>query len=91
MEATTILTRGVPVTRIRPFVGFSRFDSPVKPVIGNHRGQWYCITDCPVGDAPGPIADMSAWLKRSGWPMPKKPKDVREFRDRPVKAGDLQE
>jgi len=81
----------VPATFIKPFVGFSRYDSPPKPVIGNHQGQWFCITDCPAGDAPGPIADMHAWVKRSGWAMPKKPKDVREFRDRPVKAEDLAE
>jgi hypothetical protein len=81
----------IPVTYIKPFVGFSRYDSAPKPVIGNHQGQWFCITDCPAGDAPGPIADMQAWVKRSGWAMPKKPKDVREFRDRPVKAEDLAE
>ena len=80
-----------PETFIRPFVGFSRFDSPVKPVIGNHKGTWYCITDCPSGDSPGPIADMKAWAKRGGWPMPAKPKNVREFMDTPVKRGEVQE
>lgn len=79
------------VNHIRPFVGFSRFDSPVKPVIGNHKGQWYCITDCPAGDAPGPIADMMAWVQRSGWAMPKKPKNVRQFMDKPVKPNAFQE
>jgi len=83
--------RLIPMTYIRPFVGFSRFDSPAKPVIGNHKGQWYCITDCPAGDAPGPIADMSAWAQRSGWALPKKPKNVREFMDKPVKPGAFQE
>jgi len=80
-----------PVTYIRPFVGFSRFDSPPKPVIGNHKGTWYCITDCPAGDTPGPIADMRAWASRSGWVIPKKPKNVREFMDKPVKPGAFQE
>ena len=80
-----------PETFIRPFVGFSRFDSPVKPVIGNHKGTWYCITDCPNGDSPGPIADMKAWVKRGGWSMPAKPKNVREFMDTPVKRGEVQE
>ena len=80
-----------PVTYIRPFVGFSRFDSPPKPVIGNHKGTWYCITDCPAGDTPGPIADMRAWASRSGWAIPKKPKNVREFMDKPVKPGAFQE
>lgn len=72
-------------TYIKPFLGFSRFDSPKKPVIGNHQGQWYCITDCPAGDSPGPIADMTAWAKRSGWPVPQRPKNVREFMNKTPK------
>jgi hypothetical protein len=79
----------IPVNRIHPFVGFSRFDSPPKPVIGNNRGQWYCIADCPSGNLPGPISDIKIWLKRNGWAAPRRPKDVREFRDRPVKAGEF--
>jgi hypothetical protein len=75
------------VTYIRPFVGFSRFSDAPKPVIGNHKGTWYCVTDCPEGDAPGAIADMKAWAKRSGWAMPAQPKNVREFMDTPIKAG----
>lgn len=81
----------IPVTYIRPFVGFSRFSDAPKPVIGNHKGQWYCITDCPAGDVPGPIADMNAWVARSGWTIPKKPQNVREFMDAPAKPGKLQE
>lgn len=72
----------VPATFIRPFVGFSRFSDPPKPVIGKHLQQWFCITDCPHGDAPGPIADIKAWAQRSGWPEPRRPKNVREFMDR---------
>lgn len=83
--------RKKPETFIRPFVGFSRFDSPVKPVIGNHKGTWYCITDCPGGDSPGPIADMKAWAKRGGWPVPAKPRNVREFMDTPVRRDEVEE
>ena len=76
-------------TYIKAFLGFSRFDSPVKPVIGNHQGQWYCITDCPAGDAPGPIADIKAWAKRSGWPVPERPANVREFMNKAPEPGEL--
>lgn len=79
----------VAVSYIRRFVGFSRFDSPLKPVIGNHEGQWYCITDCPQGERPGPIADIKAWAERSGWAVPMKPQNVREFMDRPPDPDDF--
>lgn len=73
----------VRVTYIRPFIGFSRFKDPPKPVIGKHLQQWYCITDCPRGDPPGPIPDIDAWAARSGWGVPRRPKNVREFMDTP--------
>jgi hypothetical protein len=77
--------------RIVHFVGFSRFEDAPKPVIGNHEGQWLCLTDCPDGNAPGPITDIKAWAAKHGWPVPQRPKDVREFKDKKVKPGDMEE
>jgi hypothetical protein len=78
-----------PQTYIHPFIGFSRFDDAPKPVIGNHKGRWFCITDCPAGDAPGEIPDIKAWAARSGWAVPQKPKNVRAYMNKPYKRGDF--
>jgi hypothetical protein len=80
-----------PAPKIKHFVGFSRFEDAPKPVIGNHEGQWLCLTDCPDGNAPGPITDIKAWAAKHGWPVPQRPKDVREFKDKKVKPGDMEE
>lgn len=78
-----------PQTWIKHFVGFSRFEDPPKPVIGNHDGTWLCLNDCPNGDAPGQIPDIKAWAARNHWDAPQKPKNVREFRDKKVNADDF--
>lgn len=80
-----------PISYIRPFVGFSRFDSPLKPIIGNHKGTWYCITDCPVGDQVGVIPDIKTWAAKKGWSVPTKPKNVRQFMDKPVTTEEFEE
>lgn len=74
---------------IKHFIGFSRFDDPPKPIIGNHEGQWLCLNDCPGGEAPGKIADIKAWVALRGWPVPQSPKDVREYMDKEVRTGEL--
>lgn len=76
---------------IKHFIGFSRFEDPPKPVIGNHRGQWLCFNDCPAGEAPGPIADIKTWATKHGWDVPKPPRNVREFMDKRAKPGELVE
>lgn len=76
---------------IKHFIGFSRFEDPPKPVIGNHEGQWLCLNDCPDGDTPGQIADIKAWAAKRGWPVPQRPKNVREFMDKKVTPQDLDE
>jgi len=68
-----------PVTYIKPFIGFSRFQDAPKPVIGQHLGQWYCITDCPEGNAPGKIENIRLWAAKQGWPVPERPENVRRF------------
>jgi hypothetical protein len=68
-----------PVTYIKPFMGFSRFQDAPKPVIGQHLGQWYCITDCPEGNAPGKIENIRLWAAKQGWPVPERPENVRSF------------
>lgn len=75
--------------KIKPFIGFSRFEDVPKPVIGNHLGQWVCLNDCPKGEAPGQIADIKQWATKQGWPVPMPPKDVRAFKDQKVKPGDF--
>lgn len=80
-----------PASFIKPFIGFSRFSDPPKPVIGKYGDQWFCITDCPAGDKPGEIADIKAWAARSGWPVPQRPKNPRAFINKAVKPGDFVE
>lgn len=81
----------IPATYVRPFIGFSRYQDPPKPVIGNHKGTWACFNDCPDDDAPGIIPDIQAWVARHHWPMPTKPKNVREFMDKTPDQIDLDE
>jgi hypothetical protein len=73
-------------TRIRPFIGWARFGDQ-KPVIGNHKGVWYCLHDCPNGDRPGRIEDIQAWAKQNGWTAPKPPTKAPTFPDPPAKSG----
>lgn len=80
-----------PISYIRPFVGFSRFDSPHKPVIGNHKGTWYCITDCPTGGKVGVIPNIKTWAAKQGWAVPAKPKNVRQFMDTPLTTDEFEE
>ncbi len=74
---------------IKHFIGFSRFEDPPKPVIGNHQGQWLCLNDCPGGETPAKIADIKAWATKYGWPVPQPPKNVREFMDKKVEPGNF--
>ncbi|WP_198112648.1 hypothetical protein [Inhella proteolytica] len=67
-------------TYIKEFVGWARFGDN-KPVIGLHMGHWYCLLDCPGGDAPGRIANIKLWAARNGWPAPKPPKRMPMFPD----------
>jgi len=73
-------------TYILPFIGWSRFDRQ-KPVIGKHADTWYCLHECPGGDKPGPIADISAWAKANGWTAPKPPTRMPVFTDDPKRRG----
>ena len=71
---------------ILPFIGWSRFDRH-KPVIGKHANTWYCLYECPKGDAPGPIEDIAAWAHANGWPLPKPPTRMPVFPDDPRRRG----
>lgn len=73
-------------TYILPFMGWSRFDRQ-KPVVGKHADTWYCLHECPGGDKPGPIADISAWAKANGWTPPKPPTRMPVFTDDPKRRG----
>lgn len=76
-------------TYIRPFVGWGRFDTPPKPVIGKQGKAWMCLHDCPDGAAPGVIPDIAAWARQRGWQVPKRPKKMPLFTDVPRKPGEL--
>lgn len=78
-----------PETHIRPVIGWGRFDVPPKPVIGRHGTNWVCLHECPNGDAPGIIPDIKAWAAKNGWPVPKAPKKMPLFPDKPYKPGEL--
>ncbi|WP_348755766.1 hypothetical protein [uncultured Aquincola sp.] len=73
-------------TYIQEFVGWSRFDRQ-KPVIGKHADKWYCLHECPQGEAPGEIADIKAWAAANGWPVPKPPTRMPVFTDDPRRRG----
>lgn len=75
-----------PGTYIREFIGWARFDD-MKPVIGKHEQQWYCLHDCPGGTKPGAISDIKAWAAGSGWPVPKPPTRAPTFPDPPAVSG----
>lgn len=76
-------------TYIRPFIGWGRFDVPLKPVIGKYENTWVCLHECPDGDQPGVIPDIKAWATKHGWPVPKRPKKVPMFTDKPYKRGEF--
>lgn len=76
-------------TYIRPIVGWSRFDTAPKPVIGKHGNVWVCLHECPNGEAPGIIPDIKAWARANGWPVPKPPKKQPMFPDREFKRGEF--
>lgn len=78
-----------PDARIDSFIGWGRFDIKPKPVIGKHMGQWFCLHECPDGEAPGRIDDITQWAAKRGWPVPKKPKKMPLFPDPPYKRGDV--
>lgn len=75
-----------PKGQIREFMGWARFGDD-KPIIGTHEGDWYCLHDCPGGDAPGLIPDIKAWARRFGWRPPVPPTRVPTFPDPPAKSG----
>ena len=76
-----------PYSYIRPVIGWGRFDTPPKPVIGKHGKVWVCLHECPNGEAPGIIPDIAAWAKKNGWPVPKRPKKQPMFPDKEFKRG----
>ncbi len=70
IDVTTYSKRG---NFIGELVGWSRFEDPPKPVIGMHGKQWLCLHECPAGERPGVIADLRAWTRKHGYPMPERP------------------
>ena len=70
IDVTTYSKRG---NFIGELVGWSRFEDPPKPVIGMQGKQWLCLHECPAGERPGVIADLRAWTRKHGFPMPERP------------------
>jgi hypothetical protein len=68
-------------TFIKEFTGWSRFADPPKPVIGRNDKTWLCLFDCPGGEPPGVIADIAAWAKKNGYPVPRPPDKQPTFPD----------
>lgn len=67
--------------RIRPIIGWGRFDVAPKPVIGKFENTWLCLHECPDGARPGVIPDIKAWADKRDWPLPDKPKRQPMFPD----------
>lgn len=76
-------------TYVRPVIGWGRFDTPPKPVIGKHGKVWVCLHECPNGEAPGIIPNIGLWAARNGWPAPRQPKKQPMFPDRQFKPGEV--
>lgn len=74
-------------TYIREVFGWARFSDQRKPVIGKHEDDWYCLLDCPGGEAPGRIPDIRAWTAKNGWSVPKRPTRIPVFPDPPAPQG----
>ncbi len=70
IDVTTYASHG---NFIGEFVGWSRFEDPPKPVIGQQQQVWLCLHECPAGEKPGVIPDIKAWTRRHGYPMPERP------------------
>lgn len=66
---------------IKEFIGWADFRDAPKPVIGKHEKTWWCLHECPEGEAPGVIPDIAAWTRRHGFPLPKRPRKQPEFPD----------
>ncbi|WGG52941.1 hypothetical protein [Rugamonas sp. DEMB1] len=58
---------------IGKFVGWSRFTDPPKPIIGLQGKTWLCLLDCPVGEKPGIIHDITEWAVKHRFPVPTPP------------------
>jgi hypothetical protein len=93
IDVTTYVPKGHPYTKsyphgtyIQSFIGWGTFDRQ-KPVIGKHANTWYCLHECPGGDKPGPIANISAWANANGWTAPKPPTRMPVFTDDPKRRG----
>ncbi|MFG6447094.1 hypothetical protein ACG0Z6_02425 [Roseateles sp. BYS180W] len=76
-----------PGTYVHPIIGWARWEDPPKPVIGKERNTWYCLHECPNGEAPGPIPDIQAWAQRHGWHAPLPPTRIPVFPDNPARRG----
>lgn len=66
---------------IGKFMGWSRFSDPRKPVIGMHGKLWFCLYDCPDGEAPGAIPDIRYWVQIHHLPVPTRPAHQPEYPD----------
>ena len=74
-------------TYVSRAMGWARFSDAPKPVIGKHEADWFCLHECPAGEAPGLIPDIKAWAARHGWPVPKRPTRSPMFPDPPARPG----
>ncbi len=77
-----------PGAYVKPVVGWAGFNHAPKPIIGNNEGSWFCLHECPKGEAPGPIPDIQAWAARHGWPAPERPERIPMFPDPKPSVGD---
>jgi hypothetical protein len=85
IDVTTYATGGNFIGRL---VGWSRFEDPPKPVIGQQGKTWLCLYECPAGEKPGVIKDIAAWTRKHGFPMPVRPKKQPEFPDADINWDD---
>jgi len=70
IDVTTYSKKG---NFIGEVVGWARFEDGPTPIIGMQGKQWLCLHECPAGEQPGVIADIRAWTRKHGFPMPVPP------------------
>lgn len=87
IDVTTYHDKEGKKTHIGRFTGWMGFNDAPRPVIGKHGAYWLCLHECPDGEKPGVIADITEWTQKRGWPMPR---PTPYFPDSKLKASKAQ-
>lgn len=90
IDVTTYHDKAGKKTHIGSFMGWMGFDDAPRPVIGKHGDYWLCLHECPDGEKPGVIADITDWTGKRGWPLPRPTAYFPDSTLKPTKADALE-